>query len=238
MVPPSVWAAHAHVARALQEQEPLAIWAAAGGDVEVGLAVAEVLVGRGMFVEADRLLGELSPVDAPARAALVVLQQVMHEMREEPVDVPALEHALPVLLGDARWSAALDACRVLAAGATELAVVRRLRVLAVGIAEAAGGAYTGAVQLRLLAAAELAAGEPLRCLVHLEHALRRLTGILLVGARFERARCHELACDAHLAGGDPAAARASLDQALAEYGHPDFGASHRARIVARRASLA
>jgi hypothetical protein len=242
---PPAWAARARVDQALAaNKEPHALWAAARPDVEVGLAVAECLVGRWQFEEAAAVLGELRPDHPATRATAVVLRQRLLAAREAQLDRAAqldrvaLEQALVDLVADARWSVAFDACCLLAADASDLAEIRRLRVLAVGLAEAAGGAWLGAAQLRQLAAAELAAGEAARCLVHLRHALGRLDAALLVGARLERGRCHELAAEALVAVGDVEAARVDLDRAAEAYGHRDFGDGHRTRVAARRAALA
>lgn len=236
---PPAWAARTRVDRALAAgEEPHALWAAAQPDVEVGLAVVEHLLGRWQLDEAAAMLGELRPEGPAAQATAVVLRQRVLAAREAPLDRAALEHALADLVADARWSVAFDACCLLAADAVELAEIRRLRVLAVGLAEAAGGVWLGAAQLRQLAAAELAAGEAARCLVHLRHALRRLDAVPLLGARLERGRCHELAAEALVVIGDVAAARVDLDRAAEAYAHRDFAASHRTRVATRRAALA
>ncbi|WP_434419364.1 hypothetical protein [Nannocystis pusilla] len=232
----------ARVRRAIAEGgRPLELWvdARSRGDVEVGLAVAASLIDGLEVADAGRVLGELGPLAGDEhRDVLVLLRQRLCSVQEQPLDLPALTAALDGLLAQARWEDALNAASLLAdAFDGDLAAIRRLRTIAVGAAEAGGARFLGAVQLRLLAAAELAAGDDGRCLAHLEQALRRLDGVLLLGARFEEARCHELAGDAHAAGHSLDLARRAYERAIDRLAHADFGASHRERVRKKRDSL-
>ncbi|WAS90924.1 hypothetical protein [Nannocystis punicea] len=239
---PVEWGIHERARRAIAEgRDPLALWAEArdDSDLETGLAIVAVLLDTADTSGASRVLAELEPLlDGPRRAVAVLLRQQARALRDEPRDVLALAGALDDLLAGARWQEALDAASVLAQEhAGELAAVRRYRAIALGAAEAGGAQWLGATQLRALAGAELAAGEVVRCLTHLEHALRRLEGVPLLGARFEQSRCHELAGDALAAAGDASAAREQYDRAAERLGHPDFGSSHRERIARKRDAM-
>lgn len=218
----------------------LAMWAAAQGEggaskMELGLSIVAALLGRWQLDDAARVLQEIEGLsgDASALSAAIVLRQLLRSARQEPLDVAALDGALPVLISSGRWAHALDASGLLAGQASELGQIRLYRAMAIGCAEAAGAIYRGAVQLRLLAAAELEHGEHTRCLAHLERALARLEGVALIGARLEQARCHELAGDALRLVGDAASARARYEQAIERFTHPDLGARHRERVEAK-----
>ncbi|MFZ6184225.1 hypothetical protein [Nannocystis pusilla] len=220
---------------------PLELWADARsrGEVEVGLVVAATLIDGREVADAGRVLDELGPLAGDGhRDVLVLLRQRLRHAHEQPLDLPALAAALDGLLAQARWEDALDAASLLAGESEgDLAAIRRYRTIAVGAAEAGGARYLGAVQLRLLAAAELAAGDGGRCLAHVEQALRRLEGVPLLGARLEVGRCHELAGDAHVAGCSFDLARQAYDRASDRFAHADFGASHRERVREKRDAL-
>lgn len=240
MVRPADWDAAESVRRALAGgRRLLDLWADARTrrDLELGLAVAAALIDRGHLTDAERVLDELSPlVGAEQRPVLEFLRQRLRVVREEPLDLPALEAALDGLLAGARWEDALHAASMIAgARDPDLAAVRRFRAIAVGAAEAGGARYLGAVQLRLLAAAELAAGEVVRCVAHLEQALRRLADVPLLGARLEEALCHELAGDALASAGDIAAAREEYDRALERLPSEHSGALR--RVAGKRDAL-
>lgn len=232
--PPPEWVASEELARGLSAgRSPQEL--AAGGSLEVRLAAVRALLGRWELDAADALLDTLgSGAQGPPRAAAIALRQLVRSARDLPLDRPALAAAASELIGAARWQDAFDASSLLASAAGELAEVRRHRLQAIGCAEAAGAVYSAAAQLRLLAAAELAAGGHARCLAHLGHALRRLDGVLLIGARLEQARCHELAGDARAAAGDRAGARASYELAVQHQAHPDLSSRQLAALAAKR----
>lgn len=237
---PAEWETSARVRRAIAEGARLLdLWADARstGDLEGGLAIAAELLGRHELADAGRVLDELEPlIDDDRRAVLVALRQRMRAARDEPLDVRALADALDGLLARARWEDALDASSLLASElAGDLAAARRYRAIAIGAAEAGGARYLGARQLRLLAAAELAAGELVRCVAHLEQALRRLADVPLLGARLEEALCHELAGDALASAGDVAAAREEYDRALGRLPSERAGALR--RVAGKRDAL-
>lgn len=62
------------------------------------------------------------------------------------------------------------------------------------------------------------------------------TGLLL-GARFEQARCHQLAGDVLAAAGDREPAREHYDRAIARFDQADFGARHHERVRDERRAL-
>lgn len=242
MVRPAEWDTAERVRRALAEgRRPLELWAEARqrGDLDLGLAIAAALLDGLDVADAERLLDELDPLAADEhRPVLVFLRQRLRYVHEQPLDLPVLAAALDGLLAHARWEDALYAASLIAGESADLPTVRRFRALAIGAAEAGGARYLGAVQLRLLAAAELAAGDHARCLAHLEQAVRRLDGVLLLGARFEEARCHELAGDAHAAAHSLDLARAAYDRAIDRFAHADFSPRHRERAHNKRDALA
>jgi hypothetical protein len=230
---------------AMDGRDLLARWSAAEAEsgaskTELGLAIVSALLGRWQLDDAARVLQEIEGVgeDPSALAAAIVLRQLLASAREQPLDLPLLDDVIPVLVGAARWTHALDACGLLAAHTTDHEKVRLYRALAIGCAEAAGASYRGSAHLRLLAAAELDRGEHARCLAHLEHALERLGASRLIGARVEEGRCHELAGDALRLVGDVSSARARYERSIERFGHPDIGARHRERVGAKLDALA
>ncbi|HEX2675319.1 MAG TPA: hypothetical protein VHM19_01735 [Polyangiales bacterium] len=158
---------------------------------------------------------ELSGFEAPIEHARLAVARSW--LFDAEVDVPALEHALPILEACGLWVDASACARELAfaartAGRPETA--RPLYLRAIGAAEATGQRLGVASLVRALADLETSAGAPARADALLRGALMRLAPVMLLGARRAEALCIESLGDAHLAQERPADARRCYEEAI------------------------
>ena len=134
--------------------------------------------------------GDLSPEDA---AELVVAADLLPDARSEPQQ---LEAAARILAGAGRWERAMDGFAAAAAlFGEDLAGARRSYAAAVGCAEAGSARRLGAALLLRLAEVELRCGSKESAAALCGHALERLKGVQLLGARADEARALELLGD-------------------------------------------
>lgn len=165
---------------------------------------------------------------APEDAAELILAADM--LPDSCSDASQLEDAARVLAGAGRWEHAMAAFA--GAGALcsgDLAGVRRNYAAAAGCAEAGAALRLGAVMLLRLAEVELRCGSRESAAELCAHALRRLKGVPLLGARADEATAVELIGDLYAADGQHEEARRHWQDALDRFSRLEHGRAKQVR---------
>lgn len=181
------------------------------------------------FEEATAVLSELRGQDLSAEdaAELVVAADVFPDAESDPQQ---LEAAARVLAGAGRWDRAMGGFASAAARFGEdLAGARRSYAAAVGCAEAGTARRLGAALLLRLAEVELRCGSKESAAALCEHALERLKGVKLLGARADEARALELLGDLCAAQHRPEEARQHWQDALERFQRLQHGRAKQVR---------
>lgn len=179
--------------------------------------------------EARALLQELrgqvlTPEDA---AELVVAADLLPDAHSDP---SRLEAAARILAGAGRWERAMNGFAAAAARCGgDLAGARRNYAAAAGCAEAGSARRLGAALLLRLAEVELRIGSKESAAALCEHALDRLKGVKLLGARADEARATELLGDLCAAQGQPEEARRHWQDALERFQRLQHGGAKQVR---------